>query len=679
MEILNEASCERVRRCLSAAPRLNPPRGNHGGRKYHTILDLVSAFDIETSSEISYVKKGRKNVPEGYAWLYLWQFSYEHGVVFGRDWNSFRTLVTTITEALEDKERLVAYVHNLSYEAQFLFGVFNVEQSDVFAMERRKIAKLFVEKIEFRCSYIHSNMSLARFLQYMDVETQKGEIDHSVKRYPWSELPDEVLDYGERDVKGLSEAIRKELDETGDTLQTIPLTSTGYVRRDMKKALQAVSHFRVRRWQPSLDCYVLLREAFRGGDTHANRYYSGMILDNLKSRDISSAYPYAMCCRKLPSGEWRQIADCSPARLDELIYKRKKAAIFRCAFKNIRLRDEREPDPVLSLSKTRNPVGYWDDNGRILKAAYIETTITDVDYRTMKDCYCWDNLDVFDVHVTYYCYLPDPCREIIYSYFKAKTELKGVDSYFYAKSKNKLNAFYGLSATDPIRMEWLFNPDTGDVEPGEIDVAKLIEKNRYSISLSYSFAPWVTAIVRYILRIGIKAAGNRAVYWDTDSVKYVEDDEIERAFDEYNRCVINAEYSALDKSGKRHYMGVFEADDAYRRFVTLGAKKYAYESAEDGALHTTIAGVSKKEGPSELGRLENFKPGFVFSRAAGKMLIYNDLKEPYTVEVDGNQLTVTRNVVIAPNTYTIGLSESYENLLYSIAQKRKDEALESLR
>lgn len=71
---------------------------------------------------------------------------------------------------------------------------------------------------------------------------------------------------------------------------------------------------------------------------------------------------------------------------------------------------------------------------------------------------------------------------------------------------------------------------------------------------------------------------------------------------------------AVDPKGKDHYMEVYEQEKDADRFITWGAKKYAYES--DGKLKITVAGVPKKEGAEELkrkGGLDALKPGFVFS------------------------------------------------------------------
>ncbi len=651
---------------LTTAKRLPPRRGNTGGRKTCTYLDIVCAFDIETSSHVERVRKGKKEVPSGYAWMYIWQFCMEDFSFYGRTWGEFRDLVSLISGTIGDKEKLVCYVHNLSYEAQFLLGIFEIGKNDIFAMERRKIVKMFIEKIEMRCSYIHSNMSLRKFLQYMGVSDQKEELDYSITYYPWSLLPEDVLSYAEKDVTGLCQAIRKEMTDDGDTLQTIPITSTGYVRRIAKKELEKISHYRVRAMQPSVGEYKALKKALRGGDTHANRYYAGLILSNLRSRDIGSSYPFVMCARKMPVGGFSELGEITERYYRELIFKKNKAVVATLIFVNLRLKNEQWCDPPLSLSKTRHCIGAVEDNGRVLSCDYCETTVTDIDFRIYDEVYEWDSLSfrVTDVWVSSYGLIPEGIRKAIFDFYDKKTKLKGVDPYMYAKSKNKLNSFFGMACTDPLRDEWLYDPETRQIELQEFNVEKAINKQKNKIAMPFAWGVWITAHARKRLYDGLKIAGDNAVYWDTDSVKYISTPEIEAAFDGYNAKII-AEDAAMglfasSKDGTIHYMGVFEIDEEYDRFITLGAKKYAYENPD---LHITVAGVNKKEGARELASLENFREDFIFREAAGNLLIYND-DEDFHLDIDGHDLHVTRNVCICDNTYRLSLTPAYASLIF---------------
>ena len=171
--------------------------------------------------------------------MYIWQFQVGTGItIIGRYWDEFVVLLELIAGALGPDERIVVYDHNLSYEWSFLhdmkvLGPY-VDDESVFCLKPRKVCKFlcFDNKIEFRCSYIHSNMGLDDFTKKMQVKHQKlsgEEFDYSKTRYPWTELSDRELEYAANDVIGLVEAIQKEMEVDHDDLYSIPLTSTGYV------------------------------------------------------------------------------------------------------------------------------------------------------------------------------------------------------------------------------------------------------------------------------------------------------------------------------------------------------------------------------------------------------------------------------------------------------------------
>ena len=192
--------------------------------------DVVSAFDIETS-----------RIPDTEeSLLYIWQWAFESDVIVGRTWDEFKDCLAIAKAAMQEKTWLVVFVHNLSYEFQFLSGVFEFGSDDVFALQPRKVAKAdMCGFVEFRCSYIHSNLSLDAFLKEMRVEHEKlHDFDYSVFRLPDTDLTESEIAYAVHDVLGLVEAIRAEMRHDGDTLHTLPLTSTGYVRRDVRAALR---------------------------------------------------------------------------------------------------------------------------------------------------------------------------------------------------------------------------------------------------------------------------------------------------------------------------------------------------------------------------------------------------------------------------------------------------------
>lgn len=634
-------------------------RGNQGNKERVVYKDVVCAFDIETST-IRDIKQ---------SFMYVWQFQIGLDItIIGRTWDQFLSFIKSLKALCSDNEKFVVYVHNLSYEFQFLAGVYNFSKDEVFAVESRKILKCEMYGcIEFRCAYLHSNMSLSEFTNKLNVQHKKlsGEVfDYSVVRYPWTKLNEYETEYIVNDVLGLVECIYKEMEIDSDNLYTIPLTSTGYVRRDTKRAMKRIPSAYIKSLQPDIEVYKILREAFRGGNCHANRYYSGRTIENVKSADMSSAYPAAIVSCDFPIKPFTYYGECTVEDIKRLIFLRKKAMLMRCRVYGARLKDRFWGCPYLARDKARHIVGGVYDNGRILECEYCEISITDIDLQIILSEYIMDDLQFFDVYVSTYGKLPQPIIDVNIDYFTRKTDLKGVSGQeiYYMKSKNKLNSVYGMMAQDPVKQSVLFID--GVFEDGHEDPAILLDENAKKAFLAYQWGVWVTAWVRYRLEEGIKASGHGFIYCDTDSVKFVGD----ANFSEINgrRRSLSAKTGAYakDKSGNTHYMGVYEDDGFYTKFKTLGAKKYVY-ILEDGSLHVTVAGVAKKAGAVELlehGGIEAFAPGFVFKKAGGTESVYNDNPEGIIREGE-NTVPITRNVAIIDSEYTLGITAEYEKLL----------------
>ena len=662
-------------RYFSKPPLLKNRKGNPGGKKRHYI-GITTAFDIETTLIDS--------VEQSVMYIWQWQFGEDYTVI-GRTWDEFLDLQKRIRAVLPEDRWLVVYVHNLSYEFQFLKGIYSFFPDDLFAVASRKVVKADMWGcFEFRCSYKLTNMSLKQFTSKMMVKHQKlsgEEFDYGVKRYPWTELTDEELEYCINDVLGLVEAVNALMARDGDTLQTIPLTSTGYVRRNAKRAMrEGIHHNFVYSILPDYETYKALREAFRGGNTHANRYYAGDIVENVHSADRSSSYPAVMCNCEFPMTEFVPILpkDLNKDYIGRCITIRHKALLLRIGIKNLALRDRFWGCPYLSKDKCRNIHKAIDteDNGRILEADYLETTVTDIDLKIIMEEYTGQIIFLQGWYSSYKK-LPDALINEVVKYYKDKTELKGVagQEIFYDKAKALLNSLYGMMAQDPVKHSLIFK-QCGDWEEDDTPDEELLGKSNKRAFLAYQWGVWVTAHSRDALERGIRLVqeteGADFVYCDTDSVKYTGIvDWSGYNSDRVSECLESGSM-ATDPKGITHYMGVFETEDnpdtgvAYRYFKTLGAKKYAYVEKEGEGVHCTIAGVNKKKGGSELdkhGGLSAFAEGFIFREAGGTQAVYNDNPPMDHVDIEGKRLEITANVAILPSEYTLGITGEYERII----------------
>ena len=675
-------------------------KGNPGTREKIYYKNILTAFDIETTR----IKEIEQAI------MYIWQWAFGPDiVVIGRTWEEFTSFCEDLTVDMQPGERLLCLIHNLSFEFQFLKGIYDFKPEEVFCTDKRKILKCSMhhKHIEMRCSYLHSNMTLDTYTHQMGARHSKlvhrfyvrhkapkrllGKIkgkyniirheaffgyNYAKLRFPWSAMSDNELMYCINDVIGLVEAATIEMQHDNDNFYTFPLTSTGYVRRDAKIAMRQVNHMWVKKQTPTLHLYEMLREAFRGGNTHANRFFAKNIIRYPKdtktpihSYDRSSSYPDVIVNQKFPYDKFYEIGSIGAKKFDQLYRVMHRAMLMRVSIWGLRLKRMSTGCPYLSKDKCRELTNGVYDNGRILQADFLKTTITDIDYKIISDMYTWEYITYDDVAYTRYGPLPQPFIEIVNEYYRRKTALKNVagEELNYFRAKAKLNSLYGMMCQCVKQTILFLNGEYVEEDKPIKDI--LFEDNRKRQLPNYQCGVWVTAYARAELQRAIdrieETPGAYFLYCDTDSVKYVGDVD----FSNYNQEKINSSKKhgsfATDPKGITHYTGVYEQEDDMRAFVTLGAKKYAYEDIS-GKLHITIAGVIKDKGAQEMtraGGIEQFKQNFVFKDAGGLEAVYNDHPEITEYEIDGHRLKITSNVVLRDSTYTLGITNEYEQLL----------------
>ena len=623
-------------------------------------------FDIETSK----IPKDTEGHYE--AFMYIWQVCIEGNVVFGRRWEELQEFMQKVVDAykLSEGERVVVYVHNLSFEFQFIQDYFKFV--DVFAMASRSILTAKTAHLEFRCSYKLSNMSLAKFIENTpNTLHYKGidDLDYSTVRTPNTPLTEIELGYCFNDVKGLYECVMELLKE--DNIANIPLTSTGYVRRDCRHAMNKNKNNRKMflRSRLSLIQYKLLRECFRGGNTAGDRYLTNLILKKVGSYDLSSSYPFQMIAREYPLGKWNYGVIPDIRTLEE--YNKKYCTIARYTFKNIRLRDEK-PIPYIPQSKC---LALGNDreiyNGRILHADVLTISMTNIDFDIVQEQYEYAEIAVEEFHYSRKGLLPKELRDTIMYYFEKKSKLKGDEKHYYEymKSKNKLNSIYGMTVTNILNTEIEYHDgEYTEKKMTEEEMQEALDKyyKNHRSFLNYSWGVFVTAYARRELEDGLNISGLDTIYCDTDSVKYIGNHD--REFEEYNirlnkECEEKGIKNYAEVNGKRYYMGIFDKEKGYDEFITLGAKKYAF--LQNGKLGITVSGLSKKKGAKELerkGGLRRFQRNEVFYDSGRTIAQYNSASV-HDITVNGCTFSTASNLAIVDTTYTLGISDTMLDII----------------
>ena len=603
--------------------------------------NVPAAFDIETSS---FRKMGEK-----YATMYLWSLCINGSTLLGRTWEEFNDVIDFLEEHLRTRKvHLIIYVHNLGYEFQFMRKWFR--WTKVFSVkERRPIHAIMTNGIEFKCSYILSNYALAyigaKLLYRYPVQKAVGDLDYSLVRHYKTPITEKEAWYSVKDVQVVSSYIQEKIEQEGG-IQNIPLTNTGYVRRycrefcftqfqkdkKLSRKLAARYHERMKTLRISSACeYDQLHDGFAGGFTHAAPSYSGKVLHGVGSADLASSYPAVMVMKKFPMSRGTFIGNTNFEEIESLI------SLGYCVLFTVRLEDVTPKfiyENYISVSRcsalSKDAVV---NNGRVASASYLQVTVTEQDWDIIKRCYDWneDTAQFYSARFYTADYLPRPFILSILHLFSNKTSLKGVEGREteYMVSKNMINSAYGMSVTNIIRDLYEYSrTDEWVNTPANVTQELDSYNDNYNRFLFYAWGVWVTAHARHNLWDAIFEFGPDYVYADTDSIKGLNFENHSSFFTWYNfeiDCQIAkaakylsipvSMYKPLTKSGVKKTIGVWEIEDSYATFKTIGAKRYIYEY-ESGELLFTVSGVNKHFGvPYLLREFSNSKYADLYSIA----------------------------------------------------------------
>lgn len=667
-----------------------------GGCSY---LEIPCAFDIETTNifrRTTAKKKGKKVQvidPDfrPFAFMYHWQCCIGYRVIFGRTWEEFQKMLAKIERDmnLSHKLHLVIYVHNLSFEMQFMRRFINVTDS-FCKSDRQPLKVVHNDCIEFRCSAALSNMNLTMFCKSENARFYKLEdtFDYSKIRTSETILTQSEEGYCYNDVRGLSECIQSLM--RFDTLATIPMTSTGYVRRDARIAVKKNKRNRriFRDTALSAEEYLHMRSAFRGGDTHANARFSRQTLTDVTSFDIASSYPACMMINKFPMTKFVEIRMETFLKIRE---EKRHIFLLHICLKGVEFIAQ-HGIPYIALAKTSyHSKDRVLDNGRIRKAKEIKLWCFDGDMDIITAEYEIRKIQIEKIYASVSGSLPAEYRAVVMDYFRKKTRLKSATDndgmYNYSLAKRRINALYGMMVMRLDQTNTIYTGNAGsgyeiaDKEKMQADYTAWLDETlekyykKRNNFLAYQWGCIVTMAARKRLHDMMQIIGRDLVYIDTDSVKFLNYEKHKDAIEAHNKK-LQAEAEAEgafadDLKGVRHYMGVFEYDGHYDQFRTMGAKKYVVNIKGD--CYSTIAGVSKKAGQKYFNAhgIDAFDIGTMINDSGHLVAYYND-DDIHDITVDGVTMQTASNLALIDDTYTIGITDDYFRLLKSLAENRYD-------
>lgn len=662
------------------------------GRNRIEYYNYPCSFDIETTT----IKPGQldyagteEDPPIAFPYLFQWCI-YGH-VIMCRHYHEALDIFSWLTEYFRTaaNRRLVIFGHNLGYEEHFFRGLWRVDPEKCFALDdRHPVTIVTTDGLMFRDSYKMTNMSLATLTKDWSRTWKKEKelMDYSQLRTPYTALDDNTLIYAALDVLSLSDAMIPFLAARSEYIWTKCPTSTSFIRKGLKKKIgigikkrseEQKKYFKILADQRvDLEQFNMLLRAARGGNTHANRAYTGQLLKDLCHFDITSSYPAQMVCYpEYPLGQWTPMDLGAYPETIELFEKNGLCCMADIILINARLKSS-VPVPYISISKMTIVHGSgmrYTDNGRYISGLdSIRITIFGVEWDIIKRQYDFDDAIIVKGYFCKKGYLPDIVRQYVLDLYRQKTELKGIkgQEVEYALAKTYVNGVFGMAYTNPLRDAYEVT-EAGIFLKDPEDPAEFLEKYQKSISyfMPYAWGAMVATLGRVYLQKMIDAAGDKFVYCDTDSVFALDPAvtsarirALEAKLTEYQRrCGLQLSYN--DIKGKAHELGAIDEEPRCEYFKTFGAKKYI--TVENGELTCTIAGVPKKAGSRLIGKPENFQLGFNFKgKDTGKnCLWYNPAPEFTLHDEQGRPIEVYSNVAMLPCDYLLSLSSDYEECL----------------
>lgn len=629
------------------------------------------AFDIETTTtDIG-------------SYMYAFTFALNDGIYVGRTWEEFNELLDMLSlkyNTVGLDRILVVWVHNLSFEFQFLRKRLKFKR--IFAKEKRHIiTACTVNNIEFRDSLAISGCNLDMTSKLYGCTTKKmlGDLDYKILRNSKTPLTEEERTYMINDVKILREFAEKIYDMyicNG----FFPITKTSILRHEVKeKSKQSPSIVDTvkRCFLPQSKYKPFMNFLFSGGITHANPRHANMILNDVHGLDLKSDYPFQMATKYFPNGKAR-IEPCDD--IEYLIELGKsRCLILALEFTNIRLK-ETSPISPISKSKCVKFEKFHADNGKLWSAKSISIYATELDFEYIRETYEYESVTCKYAESYYKIHLPQYVIQPILQGFIEKEKLTK-DTPEYMLAKQKPNSGYGMLVTRMNESEFILDEE-GNVELDK-DYIFSYEKERRKAFLSPLWGIWVTSHARHTLMRMINKIGQDVVYCDTDSIYLLNYEKHKHLFDEYNKNV--SEYNSMYLPTECKKLGTFENEGKCTKFKTLGAKRYIKE--KDGEITTTVSGMKKGSfvkycKKEELEPFDTFDDGLSLSELVSEKTTtrYNDDEHAETIiDAFGNSELMHEysSVSIIDIPFSMSLEKSYRNLIEKLKQERMENKYEN--
>ena len=623
--------------------------------------------------------------------LYIWTLGVDDVIWYGRRIEDFADLIDDLEKQCKGQKATI-FVHNLSYDFQYLRNVFNMK---VFAREARKVISCEIEdkNIEFRCSLCLSGLSLEKLAETMCTKTKKltGSLNYKKARHQGTELTEEEMKYCENDCLVVYEYISMMLSKYDNSFKKLPLTATSIVRQMLREYIS--KHYKGEKYKGiafkwwkdfvanmanNVDVFCDLVKCFAGGYCHTNFFEKGEIKKDVHHNDFDSAYIGAAVSEMYPMEKFKE---CD---VNEELDREHFSYIITAKFTNVTCMKAFNFIQFSKVYKTAR--GFINDNGRLSSCREFEMTLTDCDFDVIREFYDIEKIEILSLKKARKEYLPKCLIEFIIELYLKKCELKKTkkeNPVEYALAKQQLCSVYGMMVTNTIKDDVNFDEYIWDTERNierpvrtkEWELSEKIklqnellrQKREREGFLSYPWGVWVSAYARRNLMTIISEIDFDGIYCDTDSLFYLNDhSETIEKFDKQITSKIErmCEFYGIEMNDELRHLGHFDDEGDVKEFKALNAKRYALRNYDD-TIEITISGINKEEGAKALKSLEEFDVGFKFEREFCKRnaLIYHNNQETFSLtDYQGNTETISQKfgIAVVPVSYKIEDEDAVE-------------------
>ena len=629
------------------------------------IVDSVftNCVGFDTESTTIFEDETKKKVK--HCFCYTFQVAIANYYAIYRTKEQFINFLSILKDVIDYKNinepapaKCYIWVANLAHEMSFIkyWITDNFEVSKMFAKSQRDCLLMEFNNIQFReCIGLfgHSLADIAK--NWTETQKLKGDLDYNLIRTSFTPLTETEKQYCINDVMILTEmhtAILKAYKQQNGALR-IPYTASGFVRMKLKEnirndqelteELERINENRKKPIKSNIDLlkyknrkafaspaqWIMCRDfAYTGGLCGSNIEKVGRTLKNVKCADLTSDYPAQMLHCNFPYGWLKNVS----RETFSIAIKQKKPFFILCraCLKSFTNHATFSQHKMLNFKSKQwqdvfgEPTNLIVYNGKIHKVENAIIIMNDVDLSAYKMIYDM-KIDIIDMwQFDGYKKLPNWITSAVIDSYEKKAVLKHdgqKDTIEYKDSKRDVNSYYGVFAqrdTDllDIMIDGLFT-----------NSKERTPKQQLCQHWLYPYiAFWVTSYARRILMYFISKYPDSIIQYDTDSLYYTENKELETALLKYNEKQKKINERIFKDNPHKELLldlGMWDFEETYDQFLGMGAKKYVKQTGNK--IETVIAGLPKKAIPKEI-EAKNIKKPLEHYNVVRKYILNNDPK-----------------------------------------------------